>query len=72
MAAAAVSQRKERPIVRVVVAATRVAKMTISQGCHPRRFFYFIYVVMEVIGICMQNLKKIDQKKKLDFFHSKL
>ena len=26
-------------IVRAGVAATRVAKMTISQGCHPRRVF---------------------------------
>ena len=25
---------------RAVVAVTRVAKMTISQGCHPRRFFF--------------------------------
>ena len=32
-------------IVRAVVAANKVTKMTINQGCHPRRFFKsYIYI----------------------------
>ena len=60
-------------IVRAVVAATRVAKMPISQGCHPRRvFFYFIRVMLDIIATCMQNFKKIDRKKNLKTFHLKI
>ena len=55
-------------IVRAGVAATRVAKMTISQGCHSRRVFDFIYVIIEVIGTCMQIFKKIDLKINSTFF----
>ena len=51
-------------VVRAVVATTRVAKMAISQGCHPRQVFYFIYVF---IGTCMQNFIKIDHHKNQTF-----
>ena len=50
-------------IVRLMEAATRVAKMPISQGCHPSRFFYFTYILLDIIGTCMQILKKIDHRK---------
>ena len=52
----------------MVVAANRVTKMAISQGCHSRQVFYFIYVFIYSIGTCMQNLKKIDRQKKHTFF----
>ena len=55
-------------IVRAVVAPTRVARMPISQGCHPPRFFYFIYAIMNVKGTCMQIFKKIDRKNNHTFF----
>ena len=32
-------------------------------------FFDFIYVIIEVIGTCMQNFKKIDLKKNSTFFN---
>ena len=31
-------------IARAVVAVGMVAKMAISQGCHPRRFFFIFYM----------------------------
>ena len=34
-------------------------------------FFYFIYVIIYIIGTCMQNFKMIDQKKTY-FFHLKI
>ena len=49
----------------MVVAANRVTKMAISQGCHSRQVFYFIYVFIYSIGTCMQNLKKIDRYLKI-------
>ena len=64
---AAANRGKERK-VRAVVAATRVAKMAIIQGCHPRHFFYFSYVFIKSIGTCMQNFKKIDRKSNHTFF----
>ena len=59
-------------IARSGVAPTRVPKMPISQGCHPRRFFYFIFIMLDVIGTCMQNFNKIYRKKKLKIFHLKI
>ena len=53
--------------MRAVVAATRVGRMAISQGCHPWHFFDFIYVIIDAIGTSMQNFKKIDRKKTYFF-----
>ena len=55
-------------IVRAGVAATRVAKMSISQGCHPRRFFDFIRIMLDAIANCMQNFKKDDRKNNQNLF----
>ena len=40
-------------IARSGVAANRVAKMPISQGCHLRRVFDFIYIILDIIATCM-------------------
>ena len=46
-------------IARAGVSSTRVAKMPIIQGCHPRRFFfYFIYIFMNNIGTFMPIFMK--------------
>ena len=41
--------------------------MLIIQGCHPWHFFYFIYVIIYVIGTCMQNFRKFDRQKNILF-----
>ena len=58
--------------VRATVAATRVGRMLIIQGCHSGHFLDFIYVIIDVIGTCMQIFKKIDRRKKPNFFHLKI
>ena len=51
--------RKERKVItscffftlmRAVVAATRVAKMAISQGCHSRWIFFYIFYTVKVLA----------------------
>ena len=54
--------------MRAVVAATRVGRMAISQGCHPWHFSDFIDVIIDAIVTCMQIFKKIDRKKIHTFF----
>ena len=55
-------------IARAVVVPTRVARMPVSQGCHPRRVFDFIYIILDIIATCMQNFKKIYRKKNRKLF----
>ena len=31
-------------------------------------FFYFIYVILDVIATCIQNFKKVDRKKPTKLF----
>ena len=37
-------------------------------GSSRRNFFDFIYIIMDVIGTCIQNFKKIDRQKNQAFF----
>ena len=39
-----------------------------GRRCHYFWFFDFIYIMLDVIGTCMQNFKKIDLKKNPSFF----
>ena len=56
-------------IVRAVASTTRVAKMTISQGCHPRRAFWlYIYNVRCHRYLHANFQKNWPQKKKPSFF----
>ena len=62
-----------RTLVRVVVAATRVTKIAITQGCHLRRILLIlicIYICSE--GTCMQICIKIDRQKTYFFSSKKL
>ena len=55
-------------IVRVVIAATRVAKMTISQGCHPRRVFLLYIYNVRCHRYLHAKFQKIDLKTNPTFF----
>ena len=50
-----------------VVAATRVGRMLFIQG---HFFTLYIYIIIKVIGTCMQIFKKIDRKNELFSFEN--